>query len=238
MDAAAEIRQPADLERRFAAGDLDAFETLFRRHQGEVYAWTVRIVRDAALAEDATIETFWRIYRARARFDSRHEFGAWARRIATNVAIDFLKARSRQAAGFENRGDSGGAGPHSRPAARGRHSNSVPSTPGEIASRCKPGADRRGIERTDRRRAGNIGGGGEIARPPVYWIIEKESEEIAGYTMKPADNELREMLRQALPPVQTDQDIHLWPRMLHRLDQGTSRMSWVDRVSFWRCLLA
>ncbi|MGA2182737.1 MAG: RNA polymerase sigma factor [Bryobacteraceae bacterium] len=101
MDAAAEVHEPADLERRFAAGELDAFETLFRRHQAEVFGWIVRILRDASLAEDATIETFWRIYRARARFDARHEFGAWARRIATNVAIDFLKARSREVAGLD-----------------------------------------------------------------------------------------------------------------------------------------
>jgi RNA polymerase sigma-70 factor (ECF subfamily) len=101
MEAAAEIHESADLERRFAAGDLDAFETLFRRHQAEVFGWIVRVLRDGPLAEDATIETFWRIYRARARFDPRHEFGAWARRIATNVAIDFLKARSREVAGLD-----------------------------------------------------------------------------------------------------------------------------------------
>jgi DNA-directed RNA polymerase specialized sigma24 family protein len=101
MDAAAEVHESADLERRFAAGDLDAFETLFRRHQAEVFGWIVRMLRDGPLAEDATIETFWRIYRARARFDGQHEFGAWARRIATNVAIDFLKARSREVAGLD-----------------------------------------------------------------------------------------------------------------------------------------
>ena len=103
MKAAAETGRLADVESRFAGGDLDAFETLFRRHQAEVFAWTVRILRDAALAEDATIETFWRIYRARARYDPRREFGAWARRIATHVAIDFLKARSREAVGWEAR---------------------------------------------------------------------------------------------------------------------------------------
>jgi len=101
MDTATEIGDSLELARKFAAGDLDAFETLFRRHQAEVFAWTVRILRDAPLAEDATIETFWRIYRARARFDGRHEFGAWARRIATNVAIDLLKARGREVSGLE-----------------------------------------------------------------------------------------------------------------------------------------
>jgi DNA-directed RNA polymerase specialized sigma24 family protein len=36
-----------ELLERFAAGDLDAFEVLFRRHQKQVYAWIVRIVRDS-----------------------------------------------------------------------------------------------------------------------------------------------------------------------------------------------
>ena len=76
---------------RFAAGDLEAFEALFRQHQREVYAWTVRIVRDTGIAEDLTVETFWRIYRARARFNPAGNFRAWARRIATNAALDHLR---------------------------------------------------------------------------------------------------------------------------------------------------
>jgi RNA polymerase sigma factor (sigma-70 family) len=81
-----------DLLERFAAGDLEAFEALFRQHQKEVYAWTVRIVRDTGAAEDLTVETFWRIYRARQRFDTAAgNFRAWARRIATNAALDHLR---------------------------------------------------------------------------------------------------------------------------------------------------
>lgn len=38
-----------------AAGDVDAFETLFRQHQGEVYRWITRIVRNNAVAEDLTL---------------------------------------------------------------------------------------------------------------------------------------------------------------------------------------
>ncbi len=55
-----------ELLERFALGDLEAFETLFRQFQGEVYGWIVRVVRDPGIAEDLTVETFWRIYRARA----------------------------------------------------------------------------------------------------------------------------------------------------------------------------
>jgi RNA polymerase sigma-70 factor (ECF subfamily) len=80
-----------ELLERFALGDLEAFETLFRQFQASVYRWALRLVRDPAAAEEVTIETFWRIYRARGRFDPGREFGAWARRVATNAAIDHLK---------------------------------------------------------------------------------------------------------------------------------------------------
>lgn len=85
-----------DLFERFARGDLDAFEDVFRQSHREVYGWILRIVRDASIAEDLTMETFDRIYRARGRFDSSRAFGAWARRIATHVAIDHLKSRRRE----------------------------------------------------------------------------------------------------------------------------------------------
>jgi RNA polymerase sigma-70 factor (ECF subfamily) len=82
-----------DVLEQFAQGDAGAFEALFREYQSAVYGWIVRIVRDPGAAEDLTVETFWRIYRARARFDPRCEFGPWARRVATNLAIGHLSAR-------------------------------------------------------------------------------------------------------------------------------------------------
>jgi len=93
--------QPSGVLAQFAAGELEAFEQLFRQFQGEVYGWIIRIVRDPAAAEDLTVETFWRIHRAHARFDPDRSFGAWARRIATNAALDYLKsapARERELA--------------------------------------------------------------------------------------------------------------------------------------------
>jgi RNA polymerase sigma-70 factor (ECF subfamily) len=90
-----------DVLERFASGDAAAFEALFREHQGQVYGWIVRIVRDPAAAEDLTLETFWRIYRTRSRFDPRCGFGPWARRIATNLAIGHLGAR-RDQTGFSD----------------------------------------------------------------------------------------------------------------------------------------
>jgi len=82
----------SDVLQRFSRGDVEAFEVLFRRHQGEVYRWILRIVRNPACAEDLTVETFWRIHRAHARFDPARGFEAWARRIATNAALDHLRS--------------------------------------------------------------------------------------------------------------------------------------------------
>ncbi len=81
-----------ELLRRFVQGDQDAFESLFRQFEIEVFHWILRIVRDASIAEDILVEAFWRAYRARARFDSSRSFGAWMRRIATNAARDHLRS--------------------------------------------------------------------------------------------------------------------------------------------------
>jgi len=80
-----------DLLQRFAHGEMDAFETLVRQFQGDIYAWTVRIVRDPGVAEDLTVEALWRVFCTRHRFRPDGNFGAWARRIATNLAIDYLR---------------------------------------------------------------------------------------------------------------------------------------------------
>lgn len=81
-----------ELLQRFADGDLEAFETLFRQHQAQVFGWILRIVRNRATAEDLTIEAFWRLYRARSRFDVRlGSCAGYLRRIATNVSLDHLR---------------------------------------------------------------------------------------------------------------------------------------------------
>jgi len=85
-----------ELLERFVAGDLNAFEMLFRQYQSYAYRWIIRIVRDHGIAEDLTVETFWRIYRSRARLDPSGNFRAWARRIATNAALDHLRHARRE----------------------------------------------------------------------------------------------------------------------------------------------
>lgn len=82
-----------DLLRRFALGEIDAFEMLVQQFQGDIYAWIVRIVRDAGVAEDLTVETLLRVYQAHHRFRPDGNFAAWARRIATNLALDHVRRK-------------------------------------------------------------------------------------------------------------------------------------------------
>lgn len=82
-----------DLLRRFTLGDVDAFEALVHQIQHNIYAWIIRIVRDRGVAEDLTVETLWRMYRSRHQFRADGNFEAWARRIATNLAIDYLRRK-------------------------------------------------------------------------------------------------------------------------------------------------
>lgn len=58
----------------------------------------MKIVRERSLAEDVTVEAFWRMYKARTRFDPGRPFEPWARRIATNVAFTQLRSRPRETA--------------------------------------------------------------------------------------------------------------------------------------------
>ena len=78
--------------------DVAAFEALFRDYQSDVYGWIVRIVRDPAAAEELTVETFWRVWKARDRFDPQRDFAPWVRRIATNLSLGYLRHRPREVA--------------------------------------------------------------------------------------------------------------------------------------------
>jgi RNA polymerase sigma-70 factor (ECF subfamily) len=83
---------------RAQQGDLDAFNLLVDRYQRSVYNVALRYLRTPELAEDVTQDAFLRAYRALGTFrnDHGHGFRAWLLRIASNRALDTLRARQRQ----------------------------------------------------------------------------------------------------------------------------------------------
>jgi len=87
-----EVFADADLV-EMAAGDLDAFGELVRRHQDFVYGAALRVVRNPVLAEDVAQEAFVRAYKALPDFRGQAQVRSWLYRIATNLALNAVSRR-------------------------------------------------------------------------------------------------------------------------------------------------
>jgi RNA polymerase sigma-70 factor (ECF subfamily) len=68
-------------------------EDLFGRHQGEIYAYLVRMLRDPELAADLTQDAFVKAYRAYDALQKPENARAWLYQIAHRVALDELRHR-------------------------------------------------------------------------------------------------------------------------------------------------
>jgi len=80
-------------------GDIVAFDTLVTRKAPAVVSVARRIVGNAEDARDVAQMVFLRVWEQFARYDERYSFNTWLYRIATNLAIDFLRSsRSREKA--------------------------------------------------------------------------------------------------------------------------------------------
>lgn len=86
---------------RVRAGDRDAYRLLVERHSRIVFRLAYRIVQNEMDAEDVVQETFMRAYQHLDRFDMAASFSTWLYRIASNYALDLLRARQRHASSVE-----------------------------------------------------------------------------------------------------------------------------------------
>ena len=71
--------------------DTASFEDLIDRHQGEIFAYILRMTRDPGEAEDLCQETFLRAYRAFDRLNGEANHRAWLYKIATNTALNHFR---------------------------------------------------------------------------------------------------------------------------------------------------
>jgi len=74
-------------------GDLDAFETLVRRHRQRVYRVALRMLGDPEEAEDAAQDAFVQAWQALPRFRGDAAFGTWMYRVVTNRCLTRLRDR-------------------------------------------------------------------------------------------------------------------------------------------------
>jgi RNA polymerase sigma-70 factor (ECF subfamily) len=73
--------------------DRAFIEELFARHHAEIYAYLIRMMRDADLAADLAQDTFIRAYRAIDSLEDRAKARAWLYQIAHRIALDEIRHR-------------------------------------------------------------------------------------------------------------------------------------------------
>jgi RNA polymerase sigma-70 factor (ECF subfamily) len=82
---------PDSLLTQARAGDRDAFATLVRAHQGSVFSIGLRMLSRRDAAEDLAQDVFLQLYRKLDSIESLEHLGFWLRRVAANLAIDWLR---------------------------------------------------------------------------------------------------------------------------------------------------
>src|SRR5512135_1046099 len=87
--------EDAQVVQAFLDGHDRAFDELVSRYQVRLLNFIYRTVGDRERAEDLVQEVFIRIYRHLHRFDQTKKFSTWAYTIASNLAKNELRNRSR-----------------------------------------------------------------------------------------------------------------------------------------------
>ena len=95
--ALADLRALEDTElvNRVSRGGDPQFDVLMERYQARLLNFVYRIVGDRERAEDLVQEVFVRVYRHLGRFDRSKKFSTWIYTIASNLAKNELRNRSR-----------------------------------------------------------------------------------------------------------------------------------------------
>jgi RNA polymerase sigma-70 factor (ECF subfamily) len=74
-------------------GQRAAFETLFQRYRDRIYTLAYGILGNSSDAKDVVQTTFLKVYKHLGRLKKEPGVGAFLARVATNTAIDILRAR-------------------------------------------------------------------------------------------------------------------------------------------------
>jgi RNA polymerase sigma-70 factor (ECF subfamily) len=68
-------------------------ETLFAKHQTEIYVYLLRMMRDPEVAADMTQDAFIKAYKSYASLEKPENARAWLYQIAHRVALDEIRRR-------------------------------------------------------------------------------------------------------------------------------------------------
>ena len=91
MEAVAALERDAELMLRVREGDDTSFALLLERHRGPVVHFLYRMVQNQAVSEELAQEVFLRVYRSRATYEPTAKFTTWLFRIATHLALNWIR---------------------------------------------------------------------------------------------------------------------------------------------------
>ncbi len=84
------------LVERAREDDPRAFEALYRRSVGRVYALCLRMARDSQRAEELTQDVFVRAWQRLESFRGESQFTTWLHRLAVNVVLQEGRSKGRR----------------------------------------------------------------------------------------------------------------------------------------------
>ena len=79
-----------------AAGDMSAFEEIYKAFSSTVYTVALGITRNSRDAEEVTQDVFVKVFRGLKRFNFGSSLGTWVYRITTNTAINAYRSGQRR----------------------------------------------------------------------------------------------------------------------------------------------
>lgn len=86
-----------ELMQRLFYRDLAAFRTLYDRYANLVYSTSLRVLRDAHMAEDMVQEVFLRLWRKPESYlPQKGRFATWLISVTRNRAVDAVRSRNRR----------------------------------------------------------------------------------------------------------------------------------------------
>jgi RNA polymerase sigma factor (sigma-70 family) len=84
------------LVERCVQGDRNSYRLLYDHYARAMYNTALRIVNNAADAEDILQESFSDAFRSLSSFENRSTFGAWLKRIVINKSINKVKRERKR----------------------------------------------------------------------------------------------------------------------------------------------
>ncbi|HVX01399.1 MAG TPA: RNA polymerase sigma-70 factor, partial [Candidatus Babeliaceae bacterium] len=81
---------------RIAAGDEEAFRTVFHWFNARLHPFVLKVTRSSAAAEDIVQDTFLRLWLHRGEVARMHRPDAWIYKVASNLAFSYLRKQAAE----------------------------------------------------------------------------------------------------------------------------------------------